>query len=197
MISEWARFGRLSDEQVSALERHYELLKQWNERMNLTRMTSIEETIRFHYCESMFMGTVLPYGALSIADIGSGAGFPGIPLAIIRPECTVVLIESNQRKSVFLRESCRFVPNASVICSRAEDVSGSYDWVVSRAVGVEDVLRARLAPRTAVHMSGSDAARLPQVDRVIPMPWGDQRVIAMFQTFHVEHTNMEQTKPTC
>jgi len=75
---------------------------------------------------------------------GLGAGFPGIPLAIFRPELQVTLIESHQRKAVFLREAARGLSNVLVIAERAESVNESFDWVVSRAVAVEEVLRLHL-----------------------------------------------------
>src|SRR5271166_1711831 len=74
---EFAPYGALSSLQLDQLENHYRLLERWNTRMNLTRIRRIEDVVRLHYCESLFLGTLLPAGDLSIADIGSGAGFPG------------------------------------------------------------------------------------------------------------------------
>ena len=76
---------RLPSEQIDLLEAHYNLLTQWNARLNLTRIESVEDAVRLHYCESLFVGTRLPAGPLRIVDVGSGAGFPGIPIAILRP----------------------------------------------------------------------------------------------------------------
>src|SRR5260370_40569008 len=94
LAREFAPFGSLTDQQLDQLQAHYDLLGQWNARLNLTRINSIDEVVRLHYCESLFVGTKLPAGPLRIVDVGSGAGFPGIPLAILRPECTVALVES-------------------------------------------------------------------------------------------------------
>ena len=105
LAREFAPYGSLTPEQIDLLEAHYNLLVQWNARLNLTRIDSVEEAVRLHYCESLFVGTRLPAGPLRIVDVGSGAGFPGIPIAILRPECTVTLVESHQRKGVFLREA--------------------------------------------------------------------------------------------
>jgi 16S rRNA G527 N7-methylase RsmG len=77
---------------------------------------------------------------ISIADIGSGAGFPGIPLAIIRPLCKITLVEANQRKAVFLRESTRHIHNVRVEGRRAEALEQTYEWLVSRAVRHDEVL---------------------------------------------------------
>ncbi len=101
LVCEFAPYGSLTTDQIDALEAHYKLLTQWNARLNLTRIESVEDAVRVHYCESLFVGTKLPSGPLRIVDVGTGAGFPGIPIAILRPECTLTLVESHQRKSGF------------------------------------------------------------------------------------------------
>src|ERR1017187_6190482 len=100
---------------------------RWNRSLNLTAIRSREEAIERHYCESLFLGARLPAGALRIADVGSGAGFPGFPVAVLRPECSVTLIESHKRKAVFLREASRTLPNVRVFAKRAEDVGERFD----------------------------------------------------------------------
>src|SRR5271163_4237304 len=109
----------LSDDQLNRLHEHYTLLDRWNEKMNLTSVEPGAETVIRHYCESLFFAAHLENDAGSIADIGSGAGFPGVPIAILKPEFRVTLVESNQRKAVFLREATRLLPNVSVIAQRA------------------------------------------------------------------------------
>ena len=104
----------LSAEQEAVLEAHLELLMRWNRTVNLTAIRNREEAIERHYCESLFLGSRLPAGRLRIADVGSGAGFPGFPVAVLRPDCLVTLIESHQRKAVFLREAARQVGNVRV-----------------------------------------------------------------------------------
>jgi len=123
---------------------------RWNAKLNLTRITDRAEAWERHYKESIFLGSKLPPGPLKIADVGSGAGFPGIPIAVVRPECTVTLIESHQRKAVFLREATRDLANVRVLAMRAEDVKEKFDWIVSRAVSPEDVLKLDLAPNIAL-----------------------------------------------
>jgi 16S rRNA (guanine(527)-N(7))-methyltransferase RsmG len=149
--------------------------------MNLTRIEALEEAVGLHYCESLFLGKALPAGSLRIADIGSGAGFPGFPIAVLRPECTVDLVESHQRKAVFLREACGELGNVRVIAERAETIRGGYDWMVSRAVRPSEVLALRLAPQAAVLMSAADLDALePKPVAVSDVPWGTGRVVAMF-----------------
>ena len=150
----------------------------WNKIINLTRIERLEEVVDRHYAESLFVGANLPPGSLTIADLGSGAGFPGLPIAILRPECSVTLIESHQRKAVFLKEASRGLPNLSVLSKRAEDVGGSFDWVVSRAVSPGAVLKIarRLAPDLALLCNSTSL----EADRVIPLPWAEPRNLLMF-----------------
>src|SRR5206468_1621010 len=97
-------------------------LLRWNRKLNLISVHTEDQMIERHYYESLFLGQHLPTGSLRIADIGSGAGFPGFVVAVQRPDCTVNLIESHQRKAVFLREAARDVPNIRVSAKRAEEV---------------------------------------------------------------------------
>src|SRR5258706_9503400 len=121
LAREFAPYGTLSPAQLDQCEAHYALLLRWNPKLNLTRMDSVEEAARLHYCESLLMGQKLPAGPLRIADIGSGAGFPGIPMAILGPEFTVTLGQSHQRKAVFLIQATRDFPNLQVVTERAEN----------------------------------------------------------------------------
>lgn len=171
----------LIPEQEAALEAHLELLMRWNRKLNLTAIRSREEAIERHYCESLFLGARLPAGALRIADVGSGAGFPGFPVAVLRPECSVTLIESHQRKAVFLREASRKVPNVRVLAKRAEDVGETFDWVISRAVSYADLagVLKRLAPNADL-LSGAEGP--PESlgfvwDAPVVLPWGSQRFL--------------------
>jgi 16S rRNA (guanine(527)-N(7))-methyltransferase RsmG len=181
LVSEFAPYGSLTVAQIDALEAHYKLLTQWNARLNLTRIESVEDAVRLHYCESLFVGTKLPTGPLRIVDVGSGAGFPGIPIAILRPECSITLVESHQRKGVFLREVVRNLGNVKVVTERAENLKAAYDWLVSRAVSPDDVLKLKLANNLAL-LVGDD--EVPGFDRHEPMPWGTGRFLA----FHVERS---------
>lgn len=179
----------VSQPQLALLERHYELLNKWNQKLNLTRLQTLDQVVRFHYCESLILGGALPAGSLRVADVGSGAGLPGIPLAIIRQDCEVFLIEAHQRKAVFLREASRGIENAHVIASRAQFAGVSADWVVARAVNPLEVLALDLAPRAALLMSSKDLGNLQPADQVIRLPWGENRVLA---TFHVKHDNIDK-----
>lgn len=166
---------------IEALAAHYAALLKWNQVLNLTRITELREAVRRHYCESVFLASQLPVGCLRVADIGSGGGFPGIPLAIVRPEVNVTLVESHQRKAVFLRECARKLPNVSVASVRAETLrEGSFDWIVSRAVRWERVLGLRLASQAALLLSDKDAMELQRkggpwvVEEIVEVPWNEE-----------------------
>lgn len=171
----------LSEAQVERLRQHYELLTRWNRVLNLTSVRALEEAVERHYCESVFAACELPEPPGSIADVGSGAGFPGIPIGIVRPEWSVALVESHQRKAAFLREATRDLPNVRVISKRAEDIAERFDWVVSRAVRYADIAAAlkELAPNAELLIGEVRASSMPGFEwrEPIRMPWGDRRYI--------------------
>jgi 16S rRNA (guanine527-N7)-methyltransferase len=153
--------------------------------MNLTSIKPGPEMIIRHYCESLFFAANLSAASVTLAvlDLGSGAGFPGVPIAILRPEWHLILIESSQRKAVFLRESTRALSNVIVLAKRAEDVSIQGDWLVSRAVNPLEVLGnlPRLAPRIGLMLGEDDFSGIRQHSRIawsapVRLPWGDRRL---------------------
>jgi 16S rRNA (guanine(527)-N(7))-methyltransferase RsmG len=180
LVREFAPYGSLSDSQLDLLEAHYNLLVRWNARLNLTRIDNLQDAVRLHYCESLFVGTKLPPGPIRVVDVGSGAGFPGIPIAILRPECPVTLVESHQRKAVFLREGSRQLQNVIVVTDRAENLQPEFDWLVSRAVAARDVLNLNLASNLALIVGSEET---PGFKRREAVPWGTGRYLM----FHVKH----------
>ena len=170
----------LSNAQVAQLETHFELLQRWNKILNLTRVQGMEEIVERHYCESLFLAKHLPPGTLRVADIGSGAGFPGFPVAVFRPECKVTLIESHQRKSVFLRESSRDRPNVHVIAKRAEVLKERFDWAVSRAVKYSEIEEsAGLMASSIALLVGEEppSAKCFTWNSPVQLPWGSGRYL--------------------
>jgi 16S rRNA (guanine527-N7)-methyltransferase len=183
---ELAAWVTLSPEQVSRLYEHYGLLERWNRRMNLTSVEPGRELVVRHYCESLFFAAQLENHGSSVVDVGSGAGFPGVPIAILKPDSRVSLVESNQRKAVFLREATRHMANVSVVAQRAETVSHSFDWLVSRAVNPKDVvgLVPRLASRIGLMLGESDFLEIRNAKHIawsepIQLPWGDRRICVL------------------
>jgi len=174
-----ARCGGVSESQAVALEGHYDLLCRWNKVLNLTRIERVEDAVERHYCESLFLAAHLPETG-SVVDIGSGAGFPGFVAAVARPQCSVTLIESHQRKAVFLREACRTIPNLRVRAVRAEAVNDLFDWLISRAVSYGDLSDSvpRLAPNVAL-LSGAEEPpdSWPLAWEIEALPAGRQRFL--------------------
>jgi 16S rRNA (guanine527-N7)-methyltransferase len=172
---------QLTPEQVQALQNHYELLLRWNRVLNLTSIDSLEEMVERHYCESLFLAIHLPAEPLRIADIGSGAGFPGIPVAVLRPDCRVSLIESHQRKAVFLREATRGMLNVEVVAKRAEGVRERFDHAVSRAVSYKDLARVLKPIAPVVDLLTGEEAPPAEMcftwNTPILLPWGRNRFL--------------------
>ncbi|HWB83434.1 MAG TPA: 16S rRNA (guanine(527)-N(7))-methyltransferase RsmG [Bryobacteraceae bacterium] len=170
----------LSEEQIAQLQSHYTLLTAWNKRLNLTSIRNMEEAIERHYCESLFLSAHLPAEG-TVADIGSGAGFPGIPLAIVKPKLQITLIESHKRKAVFLQEASRSLTEVTVVPERAEAVTDRYEWAVSRAVSYEDLASflPNMSSRAAL-LTGNSEPPLAlgfHWDASISLPWGRQRFL--------------------
>ncbi|GIU80586.1 MAG: hypothetical protein KatS3mg005_3824 [Bryobacteraceae bacterium] len=155
-LQQFASFAACSEAQIRALWQHYELLRRWNARINLTRVIELEAAVRFHYAESLFVATRVPPEVQSVVDVGSGAGFPGFVLAVARPELQVTLLESDQRKAAFLREASDFAPNVHVLARRSSEVEGRWDLAVSRAVRAEDVLEFARRSADRVMLVGTE-----------------------------------------
>jgi 16S rRNA (guanine527-N7)-methyltransferase len=130
----------VDSEQIVLIQRYMKTLLRWNEKLNLTAIRDPLEILYRHFCESMFAAGAIPVDKGRLADIGSGPGFPGIPLKIIRPELELCLVESNIKKGTFLAEVVRELQlkNTRVMISRYEELGEELtplDYVCSRAVG--------------------------------------------------------------
>jgi 16S rRNA (guanine527-N7)-methyltransferase len=129
-----------SDLQVQQIQEYTRMLLKWNEAVNLTAIRDPLEILYRHICESMFAVSVVPLGSGRLADVGSGGGFPGLPLKILCPQLELFLIESNVKKATFLAEVVRDLglTGARVLVSRYEDLGeeiAPLDFVCSRALG--------------------------------------------------------------
>lgn len=135
---------------AAQLQAYLELLLRWNARMNLTAVRDPEQIVTRHFGESLYAARVLrEAGALSanhatLADIGSGAGFPGIPIKLFAPDLHVTLIESQNKKATFLREIIRTLELSHIVvhCGRAEDWPHRASIVTLRAVEKFDTVLA-------------------------------------------------------
>ncbi len=138
----------LSEEQIQKFMDYYELLVEWNSFMNLTAITDFDEVILKHFVDSLAVFQVSAFrekvksGEISLIDIGTGAGFPGIPLKIVFPDMKVTLLDSLNKRIKFLDTVIEKLDlkNIETVHGRAEDLAGKkdyreqYDFCVSRAV---------------------------------------------------------------
>jgi 16S rRNA (guanine527-N7)-methyltransferase len=116
-------------------EDYLELLMRWNARINLTAIRDEEGILSRHFVESIACARALPAGIRTLLDFGSGAGFPGVPIALCRPEIAVTLAESQGKKAAFLQETVRVLNiRTAVFSGRAESLSTSFDCVTLRGV---------------------------------------------------------------
>ena len=161
----------LSPSQLDNFQVFENLLLDWNGKFNLTSITDPAEIHIKHFLDSLTVLRIIQNsGDLSLIDIGTGAGFPGIPLKIMLPELSLTLVESSQKKAEF----CKVVveklqlTNTSVIAARAEDLGKAphhrekYDWAIARAVAELSVLAEYLLPFVkiggkALAMKGANA----------------------------------------
>ena len=130
----------VDDLQVSQIQQYMKLLLLWNDKVNLTAIREPIEILYRHFCECMFAAIAEPFQKGRLADIGSGGGFPGIPLKILRPELEVFLVESNVKKATFLAEVIRELglTDTRVLVSRYEELGeevAPLDVICSRALG--------------------------------------------------------------
>ncbi len=144
----------LTPEQLAGFDTYAALLREWNERFNLTAITDPEGIQVKHFLDSLSVLTALPAGPLRVIDVGTGAGFPGLPLKIMRPELDVTLVEATGKKITFLEAVVGELGlrGVSVVKARAEEIGQDpahrerYDWALARAVAELPVLLEYLLP---------------------------------------------------
>jgi 16S rRNA (guanine527-N7)-methyltransferase len=130
-----AGLAGLTDAESGRLADYLELLLRWNARTNLTAIRDGDGILRRHFVESIACARSLPGGIRSLLDFGSGAGFPGIPISVCRPELEVTLAEAQNKKAAFLNEVVRTLRlHTKVFSGRAESMSSQFDCVTLRAV---------------------------------------------------------------
>ena len=136
-------FG-LNIEQISKFQRYLELLLEWNEKFNLTAITDKDEIEEKHFIDSIELVKYFDVKNKTLLDVGSGAGFPGIPLAIVESSLKVTLLESNGKRVTFLREVVKELKlkNVEIIQGRVEELGTreKYDFVTARAVKELNIL---------------------------------------------------------
>ena len=152
----------LSDRQLSQFEAYGALLVEWNEKMNLTAITDPEEILEKHFLDSISSVPLVremenPEEPLSMIDVGTGAGFPGVPIKIVCPEIHLTLLDSLQKRIGFLQEVVKDLELTDVEClhdraeeaAHREEMRESFDVAVSRAVAALPVLLEYCTPYVA------------------------------------------------
>ena len=188
-----AGFDPLDPTPAGSFEAYLSLILRWNARINLTAIRDEEGILSRHFVESIACARALPPGIATLLDFGSGAGFPGIPIALCRPEIAVTLAESKGKKAAFLQEAIRTLGiTVQVHSGRAETLGMQFDCVTLRAVermpqAVEAASRL-VAPGgwLALMTTGTDVARLQDAagssffwPESSPLPGGDDRLLAL------------------
>jgi 16S rRNA (guanine527-N7)-methyltransferase len=178
---------------ASRFEAYLSLILRWNARINLTAIRDEEGILSRHFVESITCARALPAGIATLLDFGSGAGFPGIPIALCRPEIAVTLAESKGKKAAFLQEAVRVLGiTAKIHAQRAELLPATFDCVTLRAVD-----RMELAVQAAAHLicpggwlalmtTHAEVARLQVAagssfswQKEIPLPGGEDLLLVL------------------
>jgi 16S rRNA (guanine527-N7)-methyltransferase len=141
ILSALAEFGMTASyKQVQQIQQYIDVLLKWNDKINLTAIRDPREILYRHFCESMYATVAVPVENGRLADVGSGGGFPGLPIKILRPDLHIFLIESNVKKATFLAEVTRDLEltDVRVLVSRFEELAeevAPLDYACSRALG--------------------------------------------------------------
>jgi 16S rRNA (guanine527-N7)-methyltransferase len=176
-----------------AIQKYISVLLRWNEKIALTTITDPLDIVRFHFGESMFGAAAVPIKTGRLADVGTGAGFPGLPLKLLLTSLDLVLIESNAKKASFLSECIRELnlTGVEVYRGRFEDIKSAdsrFDFVTARALGGYSYLvtwsQKRLSPGGAfvLWLGEGDAAEIRRTSSFnwrapVPITGSDRRVL--------------------
>lgn len=196
----------LTDEMIGKFIAYYGLLIDWNSRMNLTRITEPGEVAQKHFADSILGAQFIPEGA-KVVDVGTGAGFPGVPLLIVRPDIELVMVDSLAKRISFLSEVLtKLGLSAGLFHARAEDAARKpelreqFDIALSRAVAPMNVLLELTVPflkvggRSLMYKAASANEELKAAGSALTVlgcsaqthsftvEWGERSIVAALKT---------------
>ncbi|MCR4562974.1 MAG: 16S rRNA (guanine(527)-N(7))-methyltransferase RsmG [Bacilli bacterium] len=153
LVKELSSYIDFNEVMLDRLHRYAALLKEWNEKINLTTIVEEEDVIEKHFYDSLLPVKEFKFGDMAAVDIGTGAGFPGLVWAICLPQLQVTLVDATNKKCTFLKEVIKELSlgNVNVINSRSEDLKMSerFDIATARAVTALNQLLEITAPWVA------------------------------------------------
>ena len=204
-----AEYGfELTPQQLEQFDLYAKLLVEWNEKMNLTAITQPRDIVIKHFLDSILAlkAVELPQGA-SLVDVGSGAGFPSVPMLILRPDLKMTLLDSLNKRLIFLEEVLKELDlDATLLHARAEDAGrredcrGKFDFALSRAVAPLPVLTELTLPllkqggKAICYKGPAAEEEVAAAKRALDLlrgkatilsadaPWGERRLVVIEKT---------------
>lgn len=193
----------IQDEMLDGFDKYYNKLIEWNERINLTAITNERDVVIKHFIDSLTLINYLPANAKNMIDVGTGAGFPGIPVKMVKKDLSLTLLDSLEKRIKFLNElinDCS-LKGINAIHGRAEELARnpehreSYDVGTARAVAALSVLCEYILPFVKVGgvfiaMKGSEIQKeLDEAENAISVLGGELEVV---EKFSLPFENMER-----
>ena len=202
ILTEWNI--NISEEQIDLFERYYDLLVSWNEKINLTSITGKEDVYIKHFADSISLLSKTDLSGKSLIDVGTGAGFPAVPIKIMCPDCKIVLADSLNKRISFLNEliSELGLTDICAIHGRAEDLGSDrqyrekFDVAVSRAVANLSTLSEYCLPFVkkegifVSYKSGKVDDELPGVENAVKILGGKIKEVVKFS---IPYTDYERS----
>lgn len=178
-----------AEKTIAAFELYRAELHKWNKVHNITSITDDREIVIKHFLDSLLYLKALPAGKCTLCDVGSGGGFPGLPIAIVRPDVEITLLEPSRKRTAFLRQMRRLLclANVDIVDCKAEDlVESEFDVVVTRATfSISEIIKKAghllrqggyfilsKGPRTDEELKAISGSVQPEIYRCV-LPFSD------------------------